>query len=139
MHRRRHKDEYGAALRQNRQHRPGRRLRAAYDFILCGVSRLGSDSVTCPDPLRLEPWERMAGDLKPRRLERIADRTIPLEGVAEVFEKMLRGRPAAEPRCRSEIPALESGLAIPRRSKGVKRNQPPLYEITPSSRERGSK
>ncbi len=35
----------------------------------------------------------MAGDLKPRRLERIADRTVPLEGVAEVFEKMLRGDP----------------------------------------------
>ena len=63
----------------------------AMPFILRGVSLLGIDSVTCPHPLRLELWERMAGDLKPRHLERIADRTVPLEGVAEVFEQMLRG------------------------------------------------
>jgi len=60
-------------------------------FILRGVSLLGIDSVACPHPLRLELWERLAGDFKPRHLERIADRTVPLEGMAEVFEQMLRG------------------------------------------------
>ena len=45
-------------------------------FILRGVSLLGINSSATPRAERLEVWQRIAGDLKPRHLERIASRTI---------------------------------------------------------------
>ena len=40
-----------------------------FPFILRGVDLLGVDSVQCPRSLRLEVWDRLAGDLRPRGLE----------------------------------------------------------------------
>ena len=64
-------------------------------FILRGVSLLGIDSVMAPKPVRLRAWDRLARDLDPAVLERIA-KDIGLGdaiGVAEGFMAgTVRGR-----------------------------------------------
>jgi NADPH2:quinone reductase len=52
-----------------------------YPFILRGVSILGASSANCPMPLRTGIWQRLGSDLKPRSLDRIASRTVPLSEV----------------------------------------------------------
>jgi acrylyl-CoA reductase (NADPH) len=59
-------------------------------FILRGVNLLGIDSVMCPMPLRLEVWNRLASDMKPRMLKSIA-REIPLSGLPSAFETLAKG------------------------------------------------
>ena len=59
-------------------------------FILRGVRLIGVDSATTPMPLRRKVWERLAGDLKPRHLPRIAY-TIGLADLPAQFEKMIKG------------------------------------------------
>jgi acrylyl-CoA reductase (NADPH) len=59
-------------------------------FILRGVNLLGIDSVMCPMPLRLEVWQRLASDMKPRMLKSIA-REIPLSGLPTAFETLAKG------------------------------------------------
>jgi len=60
-------------------------------FILRGVSLLGIDSVYCPMPLRLQLWQRLAGDLKPRGLAESIAHDVPLEKVPEIGARILRG------------------------------------------------
>ncbi|WJH36340.1 oxidoreductase [Paenibacillus sp. CC-CFT747] len=60
-------------------------------FILRGVSLLGIDSVQCPMEQRQATWQRLAGDLKPRRLEAMI-REIPLKEVPEAMDAILQGR-----------------------------------------------
>ncbi|HKE95726.1 MAG TPA: oxidoreductase [Povalibacter sp.] len=60
-------------------------------FILRGVNLLGINSVFTPRPLRLQVWQRLASDLKPRHLDRIATRTIGLEQLADAFDAYIRG------------------------------------------------
>jgi NADPH2:quinone reductase len=62
-------------------------------FILRGVSILGIDSVACPMDLRREVWRRLATDLKPAALDRIA-RTIGLAQLADAFAALLAGKAA---------------------------------------------
>ena len=68
-------------------------------FILRGVSLLGVDSVNTPMAVRRAVWERLASDLKPRHLQ-AAVTTVGLDGMASVFEKILkaqyRGRTVVE-------------------------------------------
>jgi acrylyl-CoA reductase (NADPH) len=59
-------------------------------FILRGVSLIGIDSVACPMNVRREVWQRLATDLKPEGLSRIA-REIPLEGLPDAFTTLLNG------------------------------------------------
>jgi NADPH2:quinone reductase len=59
-------------------------------FILRGVSLIGIDSVACPMNIRRTVWERLATDLKPTGLDRIA-REIPLEGLPDAFTALLNG------------------------------------------------
>jgi NADPH2:quinone reductase len=59
-------------------------------FILRGVNLLGIDSVMCPMPLRLEVWQRLASDMKPRMLKSIACE-IPLSGLPTAFETLAKG------------------------------------------------
>jgi NADPH2:quinone reductase len=59
-------------------------------FILRGVRLIGVDSATTPMPLRRKIWERLANDLKPRHLGRIAY-TIGLTELPAQFEKMIKG------------------------------------------------
>jgi NADPH2:quinone reductase len=61
-------------------------------FILRGVSLLGVTSANCPTELRRRLWQRLAGDLKPRHLDRIVTRTAGLAELPQIFEAVLAGR-----------------------------------------------
>jgi len=59
-------------------------------FILRGVRLIGVDSAYTPMATRLKVWQRLATDLKPRHLDRIAC-SIGLSDVPEQFDKLLKG------------------------------------------------
>jgi acrylyl-CoA reductase (NADPH) len=61
-------------------------------FLLRGVNLLGVNSAATKRPKRLAIWERIAGDLKPRHLDHIVTRTVPLTGLAEAFDTLINGR-----------------------------------------------
>jgi putative YhdH/YhfP family quinone oxidoreductase len=60
-------------------------------FILRGVRLIGVNSATTGMPLRRKVWQRLASDLKPQHLERIAY-TIGLEDLPAHFDKLLKGQ-----------------------------------------------
>jgi acrylyl-CoA reductase (NADPH) len=60
-----------------------------FPFILRGVNLLGINSVITPRAVRLEVWKRLATDLKPRHLDRIANRTITLDELPNAFDAYL--------------------------------------------------
>jgi acrylyl-CoA reductase (NADPH) len=60
-------------------------------FILRGVSLLGINSVEVPLALRAEIWRRLAGDLKPANLGRIATREVTLDQVLGVVDGWVDG------------------------------------------------
>lgn len=60
-------------------------------FIIRGVSLLGVASAGTARDIRDEVWARLASDWKPRHLERIRTREVGLDGLPEVFERMLAG------------------------------------------------
>jgi len=61
-------------------------------FILRGVSLLGVNSSALPRALRLAVWRRIAGDLRPRHLDRIVQRRIGLRDLPAAFDDHLAGR-----------------------------------------------
>lgn len=61
-------------------------------FILRGINLLGINSMATPRPLRLRVWKRLANDLKPRHLGRIAARTVEFRQLPQVFPEILEGR-----------------------------------------------
>jgi acrylyl-CoA reductase (NADPH) len=61
-------------------------------FILRGVSLLGIHSVEVPQPLRGELWAHLATDWRPPQIEAIHSATVGLDGLAGIFEQMLRGQ-----------------------------------------------
>jgi len=61
-------------------------------FILRGVSLLGITSANCPRDRRERVWQRLATDWKPRHLDRIVAGTVGMDGMQEVFERMLAGQ-----------------------------------------------
>ncbi|MDZ7736345.1 MAG: YhdH/YhfP family quinone oxidoreductase [Gammaproteobacteria bacterium] len=61
-------------------------------FILRGVALLGVTSSGCPTALRHTLWQRLAGDLKPRHLDRIVSREVGMDELPQVFDDMLAGR-----------------------------------------------
>ncbi|MGN7457077.1 oxidoreductase [Paenibacillus pasadenensis] len=63
---------------------------SVYPFILRGVSLHGIDSVWAPRELRKRLWKRMAGDLKPRRLEELIAE-VELTEVPAAAKELLRG------------------------------------------------
>jgi len=60
-------------------------------FILRGVSLLGINSVECPQYVRERAWGRLAGDLRPRHLDTIANREVSLSELPSVFEEYTAG------------------------------------------------
>jgi alcohol dehydrogenase len=62
-----------------------------FPFILRGVSLLGIDSGYMGFPTRQRVWDRLATDLKPRRLAEIA-RTIDLAQLPGAFDDFVQGR-----------------------------------------------
>jgi acrylyl-CoA reductase (NADPH) len=61
-------------------------------FILRGVNLLGINSSATERSERLEVWERIATDLAPRHLERIAHRTIPFAELPGAFQAYIDGK-----------------------------------------------
>lgn len=60
-------------------------------FILRGVSLLGINSVYTPRAMRLQVWQRLASDLKPRHLDSIVTRTIDFDALPTAFDSYLKG------------------------------------------------
>lgn len=59
-------------------------------FILRGVNVLGINSSATLRDLRLKVWERIAGDLKPRHLDKIVTRTIGFDELPSAFDAYLK-------------------------------------------------
>ncbi|MBD8898275.1 acryloyl-CoA reductase [Rhodanobacter sp. DHG33] len=60
-------------------------------FIIRGVNLLGVASAGTARPMRDRVWQHLAGDWKPRHLERIATREATLGELPAVFERMVAG------------------------------------------------
>ena len=60
-------------------------------FILRGVKLIGIDSVMCAMARRLEVWRRLATDMKPPQLRKIATE-IRLDDLPTAFDTLLKGR-----------------------------------------------
>jgi acrylyl-CoA reductase (NADPH) len=60
-------------------------------FILRGVNLLGINSVATPRDVRLAVWERIATDLKPAQLGRIAQRIVDFDDLPAKFPAYLQG------------------------------------------------
>jgi len=60
-------------------------------FILRGVSLIGINSAATPRPWRLEVWQRIGTDLKPKHLKEIVTRTIDFGQLPQAFPAYLEG------------------------------------------------
>ncbi len=60
-------------------------------FILRAVCLLGINSVETPRDLRLEVWQRLATDLRPRHLDTIGTRTIGFDELPDCFQAYIDG------------------------------------------------
>jgi len=60
-------------------------------FILRGVSLIGVDSVTCPMDVRRDTWRRLATDMRPAALDRVAH-DITLDELPPAFDTLLKGQ-----------------------------------------------
>lgn len=63
---------------------------SVFPFILRGVSLLGIDSVQCPRQLRLDVWNKLAGEWKPANLEATVN-DCTLQTLEEHIQKILIG------------------------------------------------
>ena len=61
-----------------------------FPFILRGVKLLGVDSAATEMPLRKQIWQRLANELKPRRLAQLTH-PVPFAELPGIFPKMLQG------------------------------------------------
>lgn len=59
-------------------------------FILRGVRLIGIDSAATAMPLREKIWHRLANDLHPQRLDKLAH-TVAFEQLPQIFAKMISG------------------------------------------------
>lgn len=62
-----------------------------FPFILRGINLLGINSVFTPRAERLEVWQRLATDLKPRHLDQIVTRTIGFDELPSAFGDYIKG------------------------------------------------
>jgi NADPH2:quinone reductase len=60
-------------------------------FILRGVNLLGINSVATPRGVRLDVWHRIATDLRPSALDRIASRTVGFDELPQQFDDYIKG------------------------------------------------
>ena len=61
-------------------------------FILRGVNLLGINSVATPRELRLAVWNRLATDLRPTKLDRIAGKHVSFDELPAQFDEYIKGR-----------------------------------------------
>ena len=62
-----------------------------FPLILRGVSLLGISSANCPIATRRKLWDRLGNEWKPPHLDEIIRDEVDLDGMADVFGKMLAG------------------------------------------------
>ena len=62
-----------------------------FPFILRGVSLLGIDSGYIGFPIRQQVWDRLATDLKPRRLAQVT-RSISIDELPAAFDAFIKGQ-----------------------------------------------
>ncbi len=60
-------------------------------FILRAVCLLGINSVDTPRDLRHKVWERIGGDLRPRHLDIISDKSIEFDDLPNAFQAYIDG------------------------------------------------
>lgn len=60
-------------------------------FILRGVSLLGISSIEMPVAVKNRAWQRLASDLKPDKLDFIANRTISFDDLPDAFLDYIEG------------------------------------------------
>jgi acrylyl-CoA reductase (NADPH) len=60
-------------------------------FILRGINLLGINSVATPRDVRLKIWKRLAGDLRPTKLDVIGTRIVTFDTLTDVFDDYLQG------------------------------------------------
>ena len=60
-------------------------------FILRGVNLLGINSSATPRDVRLAVWQRIATDLRPAKLDRIAHRIVSFDDLPAQFDAYLKG------------------------------------------------
>jgi NADPH2:quinone reductase len=60
-------------------------------FILRAVCLLGINSVDTPRDLRLDVWQRLASDLRPRHLDSIGSRTVSFDELPGCFQQYIDG------------------------------------------------
>jgi len=60
-------------------------------FILRAVCLLGINSVDTPRNLRLDVWQRLGGDLRPRHLDTIGSRTVAFDQLPNCFQQYIDG------------------------------------------------
>jgi NADPH2:quinone reductase len=63
-----------------------------FPFILRGVNLLGVSSMDCAMPLRRALWDQLAGPMRPRDLDAIVSKTVPLASILGEFEPLLERR-----------------------------------------------
>ena len=60
-------------------------------FIIRGITLLGINSAGCPYEIRENLWQKLAGDWKPRHLDKIATTSASLADLPQTFEKLIAG------------------------------------------------
>ncbi len=63
-----------------------------YPFILRGVSLLGIDSNYCPMARRRQAWERLATELAPDTIDRVASGVVGLDDLVEAAQAVMAGQ-----------------------------------------------
>lgn len=61
-------------------------------FILRGINLLGINSTFCPATLRQQTWQRLASDLRPRHIQEIVSREIPLGQIGDYFQDYINAK-----------------------------------------------
>jgi NADPH2:quinone reductase len=61
-------------------------------FILRGINLLGINSVYCSQDLKIQIWNRLAGDLKPKHIDRIVTSVITMDQLSECFNEFILGQ-----------------------------------------------
>jgi acrylyl-CoA reductase (NADPH) len=63
-----------------------------FPFILRGINLLGIDSVYCPMETRLNIWNRLATDFKPKNLEELIQKEVTLDQLPDILPTLLKGQ-----------------------------------------------
>ncbi len=60
-----------------------------FPFILRGVNLLGVSSNNCPQKLRHEIWQKIAGPMKPKNLEHMVSQEVKLDNLVEAAQSVI--------------------------------------------------